>query len=160
MIRTSSAVFSTDRKYRYELSRDWWGYGKDAVLFIGLNPSTADEKNDDPTIRRCMGFAKRWGFEGMFMANLFAYRATNPKDMMACPKPIGRYNDRSIKSMANKSKLIVCAWGVLGNHLNRDKDVIALLSDKHRLMCLGKTKHGNPRHPLYVKADKAIEELL
>ena len=96
----------------------------------------------------------------MFMANLFAYRAIKPENMMACPNPIRRYNDKYSKNMANKSKLIVCAWGTLGTHLHRDNDVIALLSDKHRLMCLGKTKHGHPRHPLYVKADKSLEDLL
>ena len=94
---SKGARFSVDRKYRYALWRHWNGNKeRNYVAFVGLNPSTADEKTDDPTIRRCMGFARSWGFNGIWMINAFAFRATKPKDMKAAIDPIGPDNDYAI----------------------------------------------------------------
>ena len=147
-----SAKFSPCRKYRYELWR-WWDKSKGFVLFIGLNPSTADETSDDPTIRRCINFVKDWGFGGLCMANLFAYRATEPKQMMISDEPIGPDNDITLKNLALKADMIVAAWGGNGVFNDRDKEVLSMIK---RMLCLGKTKNGHPRHPLYVKRDTEL----
>ena len=149
------AHFSHDRLYRYALWRKW-ERNPNYVLFIGLNPSTANEREDDPTIRRCKRFAKDWGFGGVYMANLFALRATNPKVMLAHDNPVGIDNDVWLQDLACNAGIIVCSWGAHGGHQDRDKYVINLLA-AHDLMCLGVTKSGKPRHPLYIKADMALE---
>lgn len=144
-----SAVFSDDRRYRYELWRRW-APGAYA-MFIGLNPSTADETTDDPTIRRCIGFAKSWGFSALCMTNLFAFRATDPKLMKVEPFPIGGVdNDLALVSLAEAAGIVIAAWGVDGNHRERDAVVRSLIPN---LQCLGTTKGGHPRHPLYLKKD-------
>jgi len=123
-------------------------------MFIGLNPSTADEIQDDPTVRRCIGFAKRWGFGGLCMTNIFACRATDPIVMLAVPAPVGPENDKYLLECAQSAGLVVAAWGNDGTHLERDKQVLYLL--KHQtLFCLGETKLGQPRHPLYVNGKTA-----
>lgn len=142
------AVFSTCRKYRYSLWRVW-DRDLPAVCVIGVNPSTADEKINDPTIRRCIQFAKDWGYGSLFMANLFAYRATDPADMRLVFDPVGRDNDRAIKRLAYECKLTVAAWGVNGTHRDRHADVRAMVKKLHHL---GLTKDGHPKHPLYLKA--------
>ena len=144
-----AADFSPCRDYRYTLWR-WWDQEKPYVMFIGLNPSTADEIEDDPTIRRCINFAKSWGYGGFCMTNLFALRATDPKNMINHSVPIGQSNDMWITDIASDAGIISAAWGTNGNHLNRDKDVLELLD---KMYCLGKTKDGFPKHPLYIKAD-------
>ncbi|MCU7849348.1 MAG: DUF1643 domain-containing protein [Candidatus Thiodiazotropha sp. (ex Lucinoma kastoroae)] len=144
------AVLSPDRDYRYSLWRIWQPDDPYA-LFIGLNPSTADEYENDPTIRRCIRFAKDWGFGGLYMANLFAIRATKPKIMKAHHAPIGIKNDVWLQDLARGAGVIVCAWGTHGSHQGRDQMVKALLS-AYGLMCLGTTKDGHPKHPLYIKA--------
>ena len=83
------------------------------MLFVGLNPSTADETNDDPTIRRCIAFAREWGYARLHMANLFAFRATEPRDMMNASDPIGPENDKHLLTLANDSILTVAAWGCM-----------------------------------------------
>ena len=141
-----SAIFSDNRKYRYTLWRTWdskLGY----AMFIGLNPSTADETEDDPTIRRCIGFAKSWGYGALCMTNLFAYRATNPKDLQRADYPIGSQNDRFLRSMSLNANIVIAAWGTKGSFLNRDKAVISLIPNKHVLRL---TKSGYPAHPLYL----------
>ena len=152
LFNMKSAKFSPCRKYRYELWR-WWDKSKGFVLFIGLNPSTADETSDDPTIRRCINFVKDWGFGGLCMANLFAYRATEPKQMMISDEPIGPDNDITLKNLALKADMIVAAWGGNGVFNDRDKEVLSMIK---RMLCLGKTKNGHPRHPLYVKRDTEL----
>ena len=148
-----SATFSPDPEkiYRYLLRRKW-NDGKSCV-FIGLNPSTADETKDDPTIRRCIRFAQDWGFAQLYMLNLFAYRATDPKVMMAHPSPIGPdnmdYMERRIFS--GNCGMVVAAWGVHGAHLNQGAKVREHF--RGRLHHLGLTKEGFPKHPLYLKAD-------
>ena len=120
------------------------------AMFIGLNPSTADEIEDDPTIRRCIGYAKDWGYSGLCMTNLFAFRATLPTVMKSQADPIGPDNDRYLLDMAKYAGVIVAAWGVNGNHLGRDKRVFEMINNLHHL---GFTKEGYPRHPLYLKKD-------
>lgn len=119
------------------------------AVFVGLNPSTADEVEDDPTIRRCVDYAKRWGYGALCMVNLFAYRATEPAVMKAHAAPVGDENDRWLVEVAKEAGVVVAAWGVDGKHSERDKAVIRLLAGK--LSCLVKTKDGHPGHPLYLK---------
>lgn len=153
-------TFSPDRKYRYTLWRDWEGdllvdrpvEKEGFCMFIGLNPSTADETQNDPTIRRCMRFAHRWGYRSLCMTNIFAYRATDPRDMFAQLDPIGIGNDSCLIQCANEAAIIIAAWGAHGNYLNRGREVVRLLTCS-KLHCLSKTKVGFPGHPLYLRAD-------
>jgi hypothetical protein len=149
-----SAVFSADRTYRYALYRLWL-HEKPKLLVVGLNCSTADENYDDPTIRRCIGFADTLGFGGLIMANAFAYRATDPKVMKAAEDPIGPENDWWIRTLDDKAGMTIIAWGIHGGYMDRDKAVLGLIK---KPMCFGVTKDGYPRHPLYLKKDtKPIE---
>lgn len=142
-----SAYFSPDRVYRYSLWRVW-DKSKGYAQFIGLNPSTADETIDDPTIRRCMSFAKDWGYGGLCMTNLFAFRATEPKDMKAYHEPIGAKNNQWLLGCAEKAEVVVACWGVHGTHVGRDKEVKSMIPD---LCYLSLTKDNHPGHPLYLK---------
>lgn len=143
------AVFSSDRRYRYTLWQ-WWNRELPYVMFVGLNPSTADEVKNDPTVRRCINFAELWGYGGFCMTNIFAYRATDPKVMEAQEEPIGPDNDRWLKQVSNGSGLVVAAWGTHGSHLGRAEEVLALIGP---LCCLGTNKDGSPKHPLYLRRD-------
>jgi hypothetical protein len=123
-----------------------------------LNPSTADATQDDPTIRRCRGFAESWGHAGVTVANLYAYRATKPNDLWYTTDPIGPENDDHLYRLMKMYVDVVCAWGT-----NAKPERVAAfveLSRKAgvRLWCLGTTKSGAPRHPLYVKADQPLVE--
>lgn len=142
-----AALFSPCRLYRYSLWRRWDAPAKGYVMFVGLNPSTADENLDDPTIRRCIGFAKAWGYAGLCMTNLFAFRATKPSDMRLAHEPIGANNDVTLKRLAQEASVIVAAWGTNGIFLGKDREVRLLLPDLH---CLRLTKAGHPSHPLYL----------
>ena len=144
-----TANFSSCRKYRYSLSRIWDNQKK-FVLFIGLNPSTADEEVDDPTIRRCFGYAQKWGYGGFIMVNLFAYRTTLPANLKKVKYPVGRDNDKYIVKLSKKADITVAAWGNNGNLFSRDKEVLNLVPS---LMCLKVNKSGQPSHPLYLKKD-------
>jgi hypothetical protein len=144
-----SATLSDCRTYRYSLSRTW-DNSKAYVLFIGLNPSTADENKDDPTIRRCIDYAKSWGFGGLKMVNLFAYRATLPSDLKKADFPIGVDNDKHIKELSSSASITIVAWSNDGSYLNRDKEVLELIKNP---MCLNINKSGQPSHPLYQKKD-------
>ena len=149
LLVNKNATFSDCRKYRYALSRTWNGKKK-TILFIGLNPSTADEKIDDPTIRRCINYAQNWGYGSLLMVNLFAYRATMPSELKNVKNPIGNDNDLHIIELSKKADIAVAAWGNEGNLLNRDKEVKKILPN---LMCLKINKSGQPSHPLYQKKD-------
>ena len=149
LLVNKNAIFSDCRKYRYALSRTWNGKKK-TILFIGLNPSTADEKIDDPTIRRCINYAQNWGYGSLLMINLFAYRATMPTELKNVKNPIGNDNDLHIIELLKKVDLVVAAWGNEGSHLNRDKEVKKLIPN---LKCLKINKSGQPAHPLYQKKD-------
>lgn len=144
----SSAVFSYCRQYRYELWRRW-GPGPYA-MFIGLNPSTATETLDDPTIRRCIAYSKAWGFDAYCMTNIFAFRATDPKVMKSQKEPIGLSNDETLIRLAKDAGVVVAAWGTHGIHMGRHQQVVDMIPN---LMCLAKTKDGYPGHPLYLKKD-------
>lgn len=139
--------------YRYRLDRRWAG-GEGLCGFIMLNPSTADEQADDPTIRRCIGFAKGWGYSGLIVGNLFALRATDPTMLLAARDPVGgRTNARALVDLIDEASLIVCAWGHFTGAGQRGKEAIALIRARGRLpYCLGLTRQGAPRHPLRLPA--------
>ena len=149
----STATFSVCRRYRYTLWRNWTdllGGGRGYAMFIGLNPSTADETENDPTIRRCISFAKSWGYDGLCMTNLFAFRATDPKVMLAESEPCGQDNDLHLLKMAKGAGIVVAAWGLPGTHMGRADEVRQLIQN---LYCLKLTKGGQPGHPLYLPGD-------
>lgn len=141
------ASLSTCRKYRFALWRIW-DETLPYAMIIGLNPSTADEIEDDPTIGRCIDFAKSWGYGGLCMANLFAYRATDPEDMFKASDPVGAENDQWLINLAKDAGVVVAAWGNDGSYKGRSKEVIQLMPSLHYLK-LNKT--GEPAHPLYLK---------
>lgn len=144
------ATFSTCRKWRYSLWRVW-DAEKPRVAFIGLNPSTADEEENDPTVRRCINYARGWGYGGMYMLNIFGIRATDPRVMKKAEDPIGPMNDDYILDEITKSELILCCWGAHGAHRGRSDEVAEMLKGR-QLHCLGTTNAGEPKHPLYLKA--------
>lgn len=153
------AVFSPCRMWRYTLWRElpikaMAGVKDNGYLAcIGLNPSVADETNDDPTIRRVIGFARDWGHSGLMMLNLFAFRATDPRVMKKAADPVGVDNDAVIARICSGAGMVLAAWGAGGDHRARDKAVCQILRDiKVRPYCLGTTRSGFPRHPLYVPA--------
>lgn len=146
-----SASFSICGTYRYLLGRSIDGQGG-PLLLIGLNPSTADATQNDPTIRRCMGFAHTWGHSELVVANLFSFRATRPQDLKAATAPIGPETDTLLLQQADRASRILVAWGMHGGWMQRDQAVLDLLS-AFPLFCLGHTKAGFPRHPLYLRAD-------
>jgi hypothetical protein len=152
------ACISACGRYRWSLSRAWDAdLLKPWVGFVMLNPSTADASIDDPTIRRCIGFARAWGFAGLAVRNLFALRATYPMELMEADDPIGPENDRVILSLVGVCPVIVAAWGVHGALKDRGNRVRQMLSDRGQaLKCLGTTKEGHPKHPLYLPADTAL----
>lgn len=140
------AAFSPCRRYRYALWR-MWDEERPIVLFVCLNPSAADEARDDPTVRRCLGYARAWGFGGLRLANLFALRATDPAALRRADDPTGPANDRWIARMAQGASRVVLAWGNQGGE--RGDAVRARLPDPH---CLRLTRSGQPAHPLYLPA--------
>jgi len=119
-------------------------------MIIGLNPSTADEKNNDPTITRCINFAKFWGYGGVCMTNLFAFRAKKPCDLKASNDPVGKENDTWIFKLSREAAIIVAAWGNDGSFLNRSGKIHGEIFNLH---CIKMNKSGQPAHPLYLKAD-------
>lgn len=143
-------ILSPCRTYRYTLWREFGSVLDDGryVMFIGLNPSTADEVEDDPTIRRCIGYAKAWGYSALCMVNLFAYRATDPAVMTKADNPIGPDNDKYLSTLAQGASVVVAAWGNDGAYRGRDAQVRAMIPNLH---CLSVTKSGQPGHPLYLK---------
>lgn len=166
---TRSAVISTCGQYRYRLERRW--FDGPVATFIMLNPSTANAEIDDATIRKCMGFASRWGMGGIVVGNLFAFRATDPKHMKAANDPIGPDNDMHLEEMSLEAKSgvimqaggvttamkygkVVCAWGANGSHYARDRDVLRRLREWDVTpLALRITSKGAPEHPLYVPYD-------
>jgi hypothetical protein len=149
----ASAVISDCQKYRYSLTRIW-DARKPRVLFIMLNPSTADAEEDDPTIRRCIGFAKDWGYGGLSVVNLFAWRATKPRELLTAPFVVGVENEKWIRRMSSLADLVVCAWGnssIVGKLQKRLDHTWKPLSwiDKP-LYYLQLSNDGTPRHPLYL----------
>ena len=148
----SDAVFDPTGTYRYRLSRTW-AVERPIVGFVMLNPSTADAVVDDPTIRRCIGFARRWGYGGIVVVNLFAYRATVPRILRTVPDPVGPENDAHLLRAQSECERLVLAWGVHGKQGGRDRTVLELLDGGGPLDCLGVTREGHPRHPLFLPRD-------
>lgn len=150
----SSADISECGLYRYTLRRTW--ASGPSCTFIMLNPSTADADNDDPTIRRCISFAKREGCGSLLVVNLFAFRATKPEDMAKAEDPVGPENARYLdEATRNPFDTCIAAWGAHPMAQKAGQE----LADEYDLMCLGKTKAGAPRHPLYVKGDAPLISL-
>lgn len=146
------ATFSPDRRYRYTLWRAW-GPGPRA-LFCMLNPSTATETVLDPTLRRCLRYARDWGFHGFEVVNLFALRSTDPARLCEDADPVGPGNDVAIVEAARRAGgFVVCGWGVHGGLRGRDAAVLELLEERADLVALRLTKDGHPSHPLYLPAD-------
>jgi hypothetical protein len=148
----STAIFSEDQLYRYTLTRSW-GEGP-RINFIMLNPSTADENYNDPTIERCMRRADSWGFKSLIVTNIFAYRSTDPHKLYEVEDPVGPENDTWIVLAANTSEKIVCAWGAFVSRFrdfrrDRPQKVVELLQGRE-LTALKVVKCGQPAHPLYV----------
>lgn len=144
----SGALISDCGKYRYKLWR-FWDSSKPKVLFIMLNPSTADANANDPTITRCIGFAKYWGYGGIMVGNLFAYRSTDPKQLLSVENPVGDENQIHVSKMCEECQIVVCAWG--------NAPIFPYESfigwDESKAHYLKLTKKGYPAHPLYLKAD-------
>jgi hypothetical protein len=185
------AEISDCGKYRYRLWREWrlgnsqqwdmWteddgspaldGAGQQigeplACVFVMLNPSTADGNEDDPTIRRCVSFAQREGYDRLEVINLFSYRATDPKALLALnhnDDPVGTDNERHVDLTLNRAGLVICGWGVHGGHIGQDETMLGWLQDRIDLlprqvaiMALGITKAGHPRHPLYLPSNAPL----
>lgn len=157
----SSAILSACGRYRYRLERRV-GPSDRPCVFIMLNPSTADATANDKTIRRCMSYAVSLGCGRLVVVNLFAFRATKPRELLACGDPIGEENDDHIMRAAEETfeyyegdhGVIVCAWGVPGVWKGRSQRVLDLLAEVNRpLYALGLNKDGSPKHPLYLRAD-------
>lgn len=152
----AGAVFSADKTYRYVLTRTW-DISLPVAKWIMLNPSTADAMKDDPTIRRCAGFARREGCGGIAVVNLFALRATDPAALRQADDPAGPANDPFIAIHAGPGDLVIAAWGAGGTLNGRAAEVGQRLTAAGvRLKCLGVTAAGQPRHPLYVRADAPL----
>jgi hypothetical protein len=153
----AEAVFSADEAYRYLLIRRW-AVGGTTATFLMLNPSTATATADDPTIRRCIGYARREGCNALTVVNLFALRATNPAHLLPHPDPVGERNDEFIVKHCLPGRLVVAAWGYQRRvGPPRALHVRRLLADSGvDLQCLGKTLTGEPRHPLFVRADAPL----
>lgn len=145
----SYARLSEDGLYRYALGRRW-GDGP-PLRFVMLNPSTADASVDDPTIRRCVGFARAWGYDALTVLNLYALRATDPRELWRAGDPVGPQNDAYLQIAAESGVgTTVVAWGA-----NARPDRVAAFRElfaEHEVYCLGVTKAGQPKHPLYLPA--------
>ncbi len=146
------AVFDASGMYRYSLWRAWYA-DHPRVGFVMLNPSTADEQRNDPTIRRCIEFARAWRFGSIEVVNLFAYKGTDMKELLKVDDPVGDENDFFIERAMERCSTVVAGWGTKGTLLGRDRQVMQLLRCKQDVYCLGVTKDGHPRHPLYVRGD-------
>lgn len=142
-----SAQISECGKFRWSLRRSF-GDDNRVVCFVMLNPSTADDLHDDPTIRRCIRFAKAWGYSVLSVRNLFPYRATDPKELKAAGYPTGGEKGDLELMVARTADLLVCAWGV-NAPAEREAKAMELFGNTP-MFCLGTTRDGKPRHPLYV----------
>ena len=142
----TTALISEDKLYRYQLLRVW-DETLPRVLFVMLNPSTADATKDDPTIRRVISFAKSWGYGGVYVGNLFAFRSTDPKGLKYVKDPIGENNIQHIQAMVGLVDKIIYAWG------NNQKEPKWLSEMVPTPYCIDISKKGVPKHPLYLKKD-------
>ncbi len=145
------AVISNCGRYRYLLRRAW-DHERMRALFVMLNPSTADAEVDDATIRSCSRLCKNWGYGSFEVVNLFGLRATDPKELAKADDPVGPDNDGIVEAAVARSDVAICAWGANPAAEQRALSIWAIIK-RHRpaVFCLGKTKHGCPKHPLYIK---------
>ena len=139
-----TALLSEDNIYRYQLSRIW-DEEKPKILFIMLNPSTADEFVEDPTIRRVVNYAKDWGYGGVYVGNLYAFRSTDPKGLKCIADPIGPENINHIQTLISLVDKVIYAWG------NEQKEPDWLKKIVETPYCIEISKKGIPKHPLYLK---------
>jgi hypothetical protein len=151
------AEFDATGQYRFTLSRSW-DKDKPKVGFVMLNPSSADATRNDPTIRRCIGFARDWGFGSVEIVNLFAYRTPYPQHLQQITDPIGCDNDTYLVQASQRSRLLVLAWGNWGTLLNRGQAVANLLANSY-CRCFGFTRSGQPLHPLYLPKGARLEKI-
>jgi hypothetical protein len=150
------AVISPCGKYRYTLKRAW-KEGGGVCVFLMLNPSIADALRDDATIRRCIGFAHRWGYQILHVVNIFALRSTDPKLLYRMPDPVGPDNDKWIMELTRAANCVVAAWGTHGSHMGRATEVLKMLKGATiNVWALGLTKDLHPRHPLYAPNDAQL----
>ena len=140
------AIFSQDFKFRYMLSRVW-SLNKPKLLFIGLNPSKADSRIDDPTVTRCMARAAREGFGSLLVGNLFAFISTDPADLVRSGSTVGEENDDYLRQMISMSDRVLCGWGAFPEAGSRAPSVLKMVKEPY---CLGMTADGAPKHPLYI----------
>jgi hypothetical protein len=146
----STAVYSDCERYRYSLTRVWEPTGRKA-LFVMLNPSTATEVQNDPTVERCERRARALGFGAFRVTNIFAWRDTDPRKMRKAADPVGLHNDAAILDGVNWADQVIAAWGAHGAHLDRGRQVETLLRRTGKaLFQLGLTNTGQPKHPLYI----------
>ncbi len=166
LFENGAAVISADRRYRYFLRREWHSAtSRRPCVFVMLNPSTADAETDDPTIRRCIAYARRFGCGSLRVVNLFAYRSPNPADLVAAPDPVGADNREWVmRACENEFEwvgqrcvehrpLVICAWGSHGGYLGQDETMLGWL--EYALvepMALRMLSSGLPAHPLYLPA--------
>jgi len=143
--------------YRYQLTRIWDAEG-DRAVFVMLNPSTADAREDDPTIRRCVGFSRSWGLGGIVVVNLFGLRATDPTELLTAADPVGPENENWVRqTLRYEAGQVVCAWGAHPAVGERGKAFEVLAAQCEReLWCLGKTAAGAPEHPLYLPTETGL----
>ena len=163
-------MFSPDRQFRYTL-KIVWNADLPLAQFIGLNPSIADERIDDATVRRCKRFAQAWGYGGIIMTNAFAYRSTDPQFLYVHPHPIahdqhytgliatGNLNDHHIVNSAKECVKVIAAWGNDGKLLNRSASVRSLFKPGE-LWCFGMTDKGEPKHPLYLSKKSMLQPMV
>lgn len=145
-----TAVISKDGLYRYQLHREW-DADLPAILFVMLNPSTADGSSDDPTIRRVINFAKSWGYGGLYVANLFAFRSTDPKGLRSASDPVGPENTDFVRELVSKTDRVVYAWG------NGRVEPEWLRSLVRTPYCIETGKGGVPKHPLFMRKDSSLK---
>ena len=151
-----TAAISDCGNYRFELTRSF-DSGRGICVWIMLNPSTADAEIDDPTIRRCMRFTQDFGYRRMVVINLYAYRSKDPCDLKRVRNPVGKGNDRYLEQWIATADRVVVAWGGSVRCDDRADAVRQIAYENHtKLWCLGKTKNGAPRHPLYVRASQEL----
>ncbi len=150
-VMTKGAFLSPCRSYRYSLVRQWQS-GEDVkkVMFVCVNPSKADENRDDPTTRRCINFARQWGFGGLIITNAYAHRATDPDELKVAVEPIGPLNDGELEYQATQASQIVVAWGN-SCPIDRERQVLRVLNSE--VFCLGWTESLRPKHPVRLHAD-------
>lgn len=152
-----AAVLSDCKRYRYSLERAW-DPSLQSLCWVMLNPSTADAEQDDPTVRRVVGFSAAWGYGGVTVVNLFALRAADPVELYTAADPVGPLNDLHLEALAGRDRRVLAAWGVHGSLYGRGGAVLAAFAQRGvEVGCLGVTRGGQPKHPLYLKGDTAPE---